>query len=90
MGFSALNITQLAPTQPVVDAQESRHALKELCTEFEISIFCPEAATISVEHNFRKLVLEAEVYVELLTSGQPAVSTMTVDVEGDADVVVFG
>ena len=90
MGLSALNITQLAPTHPVVDAQEFKHESKELCTEFEISIFDPEAPTISVEHNFRKFVLDVEVNVELLTSGQPAVSTMTVDVDGDADVVVLG
>jgi hypothetical protein len=42
-------------------------------------------ATISVAHNFRKFVLEVEVKVELLTSGQPAVSTMTVEVDGVAD-----
>jgi hypothetical protein len=46
-------------------------------------------ATISVAQSFRKFVLEVEVKVDLLTSGHPAVSTMTVEVDGaaDADVV---
>jgi hypothetical protein len=51
---------------------------------------CPEAGSISVEHIFKNAVPLEEVYVELLTSGQPAVSTMTVEVAGPAEGVVVG
>lgn len=73
----------------MVAAQEFRHESKEPCTEFDISMFWLVGATISVAQSFRKFVLEVEVKVDLLTSGHPAVSTMTVEVDGaaDADVV---
>jgi hypothetical protein len=51
-------------------------------------MYCPEEGSISVPHIFMKAVPLGEVYVELLTSGQPAVSTMTVEAAGPADEVV--
>jgi hypothetical protein len=71
----------------VVAAQEFRHESKEPCTEFEISMYWLEGATISVAQSLRKMVFDVEVKVELFTSGQPAVSTMTVEVDGPAEVV---
>jgi hypothetical protein len=51
-------------------------------------MYCPEAGSISVAHIFKKAVPLGEVYVELLTSGHPAVSTITVEEAGPAEVVV--
>jgi len=91
VGTVGENITQDAPTQPFVEAQESKHALKDVCTEFDISMYRPEAATISVAQSFRYLVPElVAVYVVLLTNGQPAVSTMIVEVAEAADDVALG
>ena len=82
-GDSAENMYHVAPTQPLLLAQESRQASRLLCMELSISIlvFCRcgfesgsvSGVTISLLQIFRN-VLESsgEVYVWLLTDGQPA------------------
>ena len=82
-GDSAENMYHVAPTQPLLLAQESRQASRLLCMELSMSmlVFCRcgfesgsvSGATISLLQIFRN-VLESsgEVYVWLLTDGQPA------------------
>jgi hypothetical protein len=88
VGTLGLKMTHVAPTHPLVPAQLSRHALKLVCVLFDNSMDCPAGEPISVPHSLRNWTEETdEVYVELLTRGHPAVSTITVALAGCADDV---
>lgn len=76
---------QVAPRQPVAAPQASKQESKDGCMELERSMNCPDCGRIDVEQIARKLTPPWEIYDELLTKGQPAVSTITVDGGEGAD-----